>query len=263
MLSHVHELVAVLQAAADPGDAQILARYFQVRPGGYGEGDVFLGIKLGPLRGLLKPYYGTEFVAEEWVELLRSPVHEFRMACLVVMAERARLLRRRPAAGSGEAALLFDTYLAHTTFINNWDLVDLSSPSVVGGCLMDRDRDVLYRLAGSPVLWERRIAMVSTQTFIRAGETGDVYRLAELLLDDQHDRCTRRWAGCYERRASGWTPPSCAGSWTCTQRECHGRPCATPSSTSTRRSGDTTWRYGAPRPDGDGSGAVWRGERIT
>jgi 3-methyladenine DNA glycosylase AlkD len=187
MLSHMHELVVVLQAAVDPGDAQILARYFQVRPGGYGEGDVFLGIKLGRLRGLVKPYYGREFVAEEWLELLRSPVHEHRMACLVVMAERARFLRRRPAAGAAEAALLFDTYLAHTTFINNWDLVDLSSPSVVGGYLMDRDRDVLYRLAGSPVLWERRIAMVSTHTFIRAGQTGDVYRLAELLLDDQHD----------------------------------------------------------------------------
>jgi 3-methyladenine DNA glycosylase AlkD len=187
MLSSVHALVGVLQAAADPVDAQALARYFQVRPGGYGEGDVFLGIKLSRLRVLAKPYYGTEFVTEEWVELLRSPVHEHRMACLVVMAARAQRLRRQPSAGSTELTRLFDTYLAHTTFINNWDLVDASSPSVVGGYLMDRDRDVLYRLARSTVLWERRIAMVSTQTFIRAGQTGDVYRLAELLLDDQQD----------------------------------------------------------------------------
>jgi 3-methyladenine DNA glycosylase AlkD len=185
MLWRVHELVALLQAAADPDDAQVLARYFQVRPGGYGEGDVFLGVKLGQVRLLAKPYYGTEFVAGEWVELLRSPVHEHRMACLVVMAERARRLHSR--AATTEATLLFDTYLAHTTFINNWDLVDLSSPSVVGRYLLDRDRDVLYRLARSTVLWERRIAMVSTQTFIRAGQTEDVYRLAELLLDDRHD----------------------------------------------------------------------------
>jgi 3-methyladenine DNA glycosylase AlkD len=88
---------------------------------------------------------------------------------------------------AAELARLFDTYLANTASINNWDLVDVSSPSLVGGYLMDRDRDVLYRLAGSTVLWERRIAMVSTQTFIRAGQTGDVYRLAELLLADPHD----------------------------------------------------------------------------
>jgi len=186
MLWRVHELVALLQAAADPDDAQVLARYFQVRPGGYGEGDVFLGVKLGQVRLLAKPHYGTEFVAGEWVELLRSPVHEHRMACLVVMAERARQLPRNAGAVT-EATLLFDTYLTHTTFINNWDLVDLSSPSVVGRYLLDRDRDVLYRLARSSVLWERRIAMVSTQTFIRAGQTADVYRLAQLLLDDRHD----------------------------------------------------------------------------
>jgi len=187
MLTFVHPLVPVLQSAADPDDARVLARYFQVRPGGYGEGDVFLGIKLGRLRVLAKPFYGTEFVAEEWLELLRSPVHEHRLVCLVVMSERARRLRRESVGSSAELARLFDTYLANTASINNWDLVDVSSPSLVGGYLMDRDRDVLYRLAGSTVLWERRIAMVSTQTFIRAGQTGDVYRLAELLLDDPHD----------------------------------------------------------------------------
>jgi 3-methyladenine DNA glycosylase AlkD len=179
----VHDLIPVLQAAADPDSAAVLARYFQVKPGGYGEGDVFLGIKLGQLRTILKPYCADEFRAEDWLPLLRSPVHEHRLAALVVMSQRAQ----RAAPDAAESGHLFDTYLANTDRINNWDLVDVSAGPVVGTYLLERDRAVLYRLARSSLLWERRIAMVSTQRFIAAGQSSDVYGLAEVLLGDQHD----------------------------------------------------------------------------
>jgi 3-methyladenine DNA glycosylase AlkD len=183
--------VPALQAAADPGAAVVLARYFQVKPGGYGEGDVFIGLKVGQLRAIGKPYYTQEFLADDWLELLQSPVHEHRLLALIVMSERAnRCVDTSPTepdkTGHRESAHLYQTYLANTEFINNWDLVDVSCGAVVGGYLMHRDRSPLFQLASSANLWERRIAIVSTQQFIRAGQSQDVYRLAELLLSDPH-----------------------------------------------------------------------------
>ena len=179
-----------MEALADTGVAESLTRFFQVRPGGYGEGDQFIGLTVTQLRALAKPYLKNEIVPEDWVPLLRSPIHEHRMITLIIMAERAR---RR---GAGETAAIYRTYLANTDRINNWDLVDVSSAAVVGGYLQDRDRGELDRLAGSPVLWERRIAIISTHHFIRAGESADAYRLAEVLLDDSHDLM---------HKAVGWT----------------------------------------------------------
>jgi 3-methyladenine DNA glycosylase AlkD len=182
----VQELVRAMDAAADPETAQVLARYFQVRPGGYGEGDTFLGIKLSALRGLTAAYAAEPFVADRWLPLLRSPVHEHRLAALVVMAERARrgTLRRGDPA---ELQHVYETYLANTAYVNNWDLVDVSSKPIVGGHLQHRDRAPLYALARSTLVWDRRIAIVGSQWFLRAGETADLFALAALLLDDRHD----------------------------------------------------------------------------
>jgi 3-methyladenine DNA glycosylase AlkD len=182
----VQELVRAMDAAADPETAQVLAGYFQVRPGGYGEGDTFLGIKLSALRGLTAAYAAEPFVADRWLPLLRSPVHEHRLAALVVMAERARrgTLRRGDPA---ELRHVYETYLANTAYVNNWDLVDVSSKPIVGGHLQHRDRAPLYALARSTLVWDRRIAIVGSQWFLRAGETADLFALAALLLDDRHD----------------------------------------------------------------------------
>ena len=175
-----------MEAAADPETARTLARYFQVRPGGYGEGDVFLGLKLSELRTLLAPYAAEPFVPYRWLPVLRSQVHEHRLASLVVMSERAR----RSAGRRGDPAeleLIYRTYLDNTAHINNWDLVDVSCKPIVGGYLQYRDRAPLYALARSESLWERRIAMVGCQRFLKAGETADLFRLAEMLLGDRHD----------------------------------------------------------------------------
>ena len=165
---------------------QVLARYFQVRPGGYGEGDIFLGIKLSALRGLTAAYAAEPFVADRWLPLLRSPVHEHRLAALVVMAERARrnTLRRGDPA---ELQHVYETYLDNTAYVNNWDLVDVSTKPIVGGHLQHRDRAPLYALARSPLVWDRRIAIVGSQWFLEAGQTDDLFALAALLLGDRHD----------------------------------------------------------------------------
>ena len=173
-------------AAADPETARTLARYFQVRPGGYGEGDVFLGLKLSELRTLVAPYTAEPFVPDRWLPLLRSRVHEHRLVSLVVMSERAR----RNAGRRGdpdELELVYRTYLDNTAYVNNWDLVDVSCGRIVGGYLQHRDRAPLYALARSSLVWERRIAMVGCQWFLKAGETADLFGLAEMLLGDRHD----------------------------------------------------------------------------
>jgi DNA alkylation repair enzyme len=135
----VQQLVEAIATAAEPETAAVLARYFQVRPGGYGEGDTFVGVKLSVLRRLAAPYLGEPFVADRWLPLLRSPVHEHRLAALVVMAERARrgTLRRGDPA---ELDLVYRTYLTNTAYVNNWDLVDVSAKPIVGGHLQHRDR---------------------------------------------------------------------------------------------------------------------------
>ncbi len=180
----MQELLAAVEEASDPDRARVLARYFQVRPGGYGEGDVFVGVQLSTLRRLARPYLTDPFVAEDWLPLLRSPVHEHRQIALVVMTGRAV---RAAITDPAELASVYRTYTAHTAFVNNWDLVDLSCGPIMGSWLQDTDRDPLYVLAGSGSVWDRRIAMVASQHFLRSGETEDLYRLAELLLQDRHD----------------------------------------------------------------------------
>jgi 3-methyladenine DNA glycosylase AlkD len=179
----VHPLVAAIDAEADPDQAAELARFFQVRPGGYGDGDRFAGVRLSRLRELARPYRREGFEPEAWLPLLHSPVHEHRMACLIVMADRA------DRGDRDERVMITDHYLANTRRVDNWDLVDASAAQILGRRLLDPDGDrtVLDRLAGSAWLWDRRIAMVGTHQLIRAGQTADTYRIAERLLTDRHD----------------------------------------------------------------------------
>jgi 3-methyladenine DNA glycosylase AlkD len=174
-----------MDAVASPENSRALAKYFKVAPGSYGEGDIFLGLKLSELRRLAKPYVTSVFEPGQWLPLLRNPIHEHRQITLVVMSERAKKLLKR--GDDGELRLIYDTYLSNSRYVNNWDLVDVSCGPIVGGYLLDRDRSPLHRLARSDLLWERRIAMVSSQAFLTRRETSDLYRLAEILLPDRHD----------------------------------------------------------------------------
>jgi 3-methyladenine DNA glycosylase AlkD len=182
----VDDLVRAMEAAATPENARALARYFKVAPGSYGEGDIFLGLKLGDLRQLAKPYVASAFEPDQWLPMLRSPIHEHRLIALVVMSERANKSAQKPNRES-ELQVIYDTYLDNTRYVNNWDLVDVSCGPIDGGYLQDRDRAPLYKLVRSDWLWDRRIAMVSSQHFLKRHETSDLYRLAEILLPDRHD----------------------------------------------------------------------------
>ena len=187
------QMLAAIDAAADPAVAGTLSKYFQVKPGGYGEGDRFVGVTLSALRRLVKPYAGLPL--PELERALASPVHEHRLAALVLLTNRAARALKPRTADPAELADINALYLRNTRHVNNWDLVDCSAPDIVGGYLLDKSREVLLELVASADVWERRIAIVATYRLINAGQTADTYRLAELVLDDRHDLI---------HKASGW-----------------------------------------------------------
>ena len=181
------EIQTRLRRLGDPRAAAHAARYFQTGPGQYGEGDCFLGIRVPVLRKLAREFRAVPL--DQALILLRSEVHEDRLLALLILvlvASRGDEPTRRR---------VYDDYLDHTRFVNNWDLVDTSAPTIVGGYLVDKARKPLYRLAKSTMLWERRIGIVATGHFIRNGDFGDTLAIAELLLADPHDLI---------HKAAGW-----------------------------------------------------------
>ena len=168
-----------LRSRAKPESVAILQRFFKTGPGQYGEGDRFIGVALPVIRSLGREFRGMAL--DELQKLLRSPVHEERTLALVMLVDAFKTgddrARRR----------VYDLYLSNTRFINNWDLVDCSAAQIVGGWLRGRSTAPLTRLAKSKSLWERRIAMIATFDGIRRGEFDDTFRIATLLLRDDHD----------------------------------------------------------------------------
>ncbi len=170
---------ADLNKLVDPKRAAFAARYFKTGPGEYGHGDVFLGLTAPQLRSLAKRY--KDLSLDEVGKLLESPIHDERAFAVIVLVNQAK------KASAAQATAIYRFYLSHLKWVNNWDLVDISCRAIVGNYLLDKDRSVLYRLAKSKIMWERRVAIVSTFAFINAGELADTYKLAELLLADQED----------------------------------------------------------------------------
>jgi 3-methyladenine DNA glycosylase AlkD len=173
------QLRAELRRHADKKQAVILQRFFKTGPGDYGEGDIFIGVKVPQTRSVVRACKNAPFAAME--ELLKSPVHEERLLALMLLVEQY-------AKGDEKArAVIFTAYLKNTRFINNWDLVDISAPQIVGRHLAKRDRSILYELARSQSLWERRVSILATFWFIKTGDFGDMLSISEMLLNDKHD----------------------------------------------------------------------------
>lgn len=168
-----------LLSVANPEKAALLQRFFKTGPGQYAEGDVFLGLVVPLTRSIAKANKTTPL--EELQKLIESPYHEARLCALLIVTERFK------KAPPEEQQKLYDFYLANTSRINNWDLVDLTCPHVVGAYLLEKDRSPLYDLARSNQLWEQRIAIVSTVAFIRRREYDDTLALAEYFLNHPHD----------------------------------------------------------------------------
>jgi 3-methyladenine DNA glycosylase AlkD len=168
-----------LNLYANPQKAESLKRFFKTGKGQYGEGDIFLGIQVPDSRKIVRKY--AVIPLEDVLRLLSSTVHEERLIALLIMVEK---FRRADEAGK---ETLYKKYLENTQYINNWDLVDLSADKIIGDFLIDKPKDVLYSLAISEDLWERRIAVLSTFDFIKKGAYKETLKIAKILLNDPHD----------------------------------------------------------------------------
>ena len=176
-------LLSQMLSHADPSQVPGLSRFFKTGPGQYGEGDRFLGIKVPVTRAVVKDCW-REVGFPELETCVASEYHEVRLAALLALVEIFRHARKDPAM----QRRCVDFYLAHTAYINNWDLVDLSCYPLLGEWLLDKDRTLLYDLARSgKTLWEQRIGIVSTMTLIRHGQLEDTFAIADILLQHPHD----------------------------------------------------------------------------
>jgi 3-methyladenine DNA glycosylase AlkD len=168
-----------LQKMGDKEDARFLQGFFKTGVGQYGEGDIFLGIRVPAIRKLAKEY--NDLPLKEVLPLLRSPYHEIRLFALILFvntfAQSDETIQKK----------IYDLYVANTRYINNWDLVDISAPNIVGAFLMERSRKPLYQLTKSKTLWERRIAVLATFYFIKNNQFDDSLKIAGILLQDKED----------------------------------------------------------------------------
>ena len=176
-----------LKSLATAHVAKSSMRFFKTGPGEYGEGDIFIGIKVPTLRTVSREFRSLPL--EEVETLLNSPIHEERHLALMI------LVLQVAKCDDAHRRVVFDFYLRNTKFINNWDLVDCSAPQVVGGFLLDKSRKPLFQLTKSKSLWERRIAIVSTQHFIRHDDFADTLGISGKLVNDEEDLI---------HKASGW-----------------------------------------------------------
>ena len=185
----MNRLLSTMLSQADPSQVAGLARFFKTGPGQYGEGDKFLGIKVPLTREVVKECW-RETGFDELEECISSDYHEVRLAALLTLVEIFKHAKRSvaPDQVEGLRQRCIDFYLSHTDRINNWDLVDLSCYPLLGEWLLDKDRTLLYDLArNGKNLWEQRIGIVSTMTFIRHGQLQDTFDIADILLHHPHD----------------------------------------------------------------------------
>jgi 3-methyladenine DNA glycosylase AlkD len=173
------QLLSEMQSLANPEKAKLLSGFFKTGKGDYGEGDIFLGIVVPVQREVAGRHRGLSL--PEIQELLNSKIHEHRLTALFILIHQYKKVDK-----DGKDAIV-KLYLANTKNINNWDLVDLSAPRILGEYLLNKDRKMLYKMAKSELLWDRRIAVLATFMFISKNEFKDSLKLAELLLKDKHD----------------------------------------------------------------------------
>ncbi|HNY35889.1 MAG TPA: DNA alkylation repair protein [Candidatus Pacearchaeota archaeon] len=175
----IDKILKELKSKKNAEQAKNLSRFFKTGKGQYGEGDIFWGIKVPAIRETVKKF--KEASLKDIQELLNSKVHEHRLTGLLILVEKNKKAENKKE--------IYDFYLKNTKNINNWDLVDLTAPHIVGGFILEnkKERKILYSLVKSNNLWERRISVLSTFTLLREKEYEDVLKISELLLKDEHD----------------------------------------------------------------------------
>lgn len=163
----------------NPAQAINLQRFFKTGKGDYGEGDIFYGIKVPVQRGIAKLFKDLSLI--DLKKLIHSKVHEERLIAAFILIDQFK------EGDHKKKKVIYDFYLKNRKGINNWDLVDLSAPKIVGAYLIDKEKDLLYKFARSEDLWEKRISIISTQAFIREHYFEDTLKISEILLNDKHD----------------------------------------------------------------------------
>lgn len=175
------QFIKQLNALGSPAEAKKTAGYFKTGKGEYGEGDQFIGVRMGTLFALAKEHLDMPLVELE--KLLDSPIHEARVGALSIMGQ----VCKKKKTPDGQRKEFFDLYIRRHDRVNNWDLVDLGALYIVGIYLLDKPRKILHKLARSKNLWERRTAIVGTGQLIRNQQIDDTFAIAEVLLNDKED----------------------------------------------------------------------------
>ncbi|MEK6933669.1 MAG: DNA alkylation repair protein [Nanoarchaeota archaeon] len=182
-MSQLMQIKKEIKKAANPEKALLLQRFFKTGKGEYGEGDIFLGITVPESRKIATKF--KDLSLQDVESLLQSQIHEERLIALLFLVHNYSLAKKERDEKKKEE--IYNFYLKSTKYINNWDLVDLSSHQIIGDYLIEKDKSILYDLAKSKNLWERRIAVISTFYFIKNNKFDDSLNIALLLLKDKHD----------------------------------------------------------------------------
>lgn len=178
-MSNYSKIITELQKQSDPARAKHSQRFFKTGPGEYGEGDKFAGITMPKIRKIVRLH--RQLSLPDTLKLLKSPIHDYRMTALLIMVDKYQ---------KGDLQLkktIYQHYIQNIKYINNWDLVDVTAPHIVGNYLLDHPRDILRKFAESGHLWKQRISVVATFAFIKQLEFKDTLLIAKLLLHHQHD----------------------------------------------------------------------------
>ncbi len=181
-MSNVNYLLSDLKSLANPSKAKLLSGFFKTGKGQYGEGDKFLGVTV-PQSRIIAKNYSSIITLDGIKKLLGNEFHEVRLVSLLILVDKFEKSDSNLAK-----SIIVDFYLSNTAGINNWDLVDLSAPRILGNYLVDKnDRSILYKLVKSSNLWEKRISIISTLALIKNNQFNDTIKLSEILMNDSHD----------------------------------------------------------------------------
>jgi 3-methyladenine DNA glycosylase AlkD len=188
-VDYVERIKKELKERVEPGKAEILSRFFQAFPGGYGEGDEFIGVRVPEQRKVAKKYYRDIPLAEAEM-LLQEKIHEYRLTALFILCYRFA-----KTCTEEEREKIVNLYLNNLDYVNNWDLVDASAEKILGPFLLEREKKLLFRLADSGHLWRQRVAIISTFYFIKHCRYKETLELAKKYLTHEHDLI---------HKATGW-----------------------------------------------------------
>lgn len=178
-MDSLSKLKKEIKKASNYKQAKLLERFFKTGKGQYGEGDIFLGIKVPVQRKIAKKY--TDLALSDLKKIITSKFHEYRLIALFILIDQYK------KANLAKKKIIFNFYLKHSKNINNWDLVDLSAPNILGHYLLDKKRTLLYKLAKSKNLWQKRISIIATAAFIRNNQFVETLKISRILLNDDHD----------------------------------------------------------------------------